>query len=35
MTDHHTHIGQFYDLYTSPSELMWVMDAVGVEHFAA
>ena len=35
MTDHHTHIGQFYDLYTSPSELMCVMDAVGVEHFAS
>ena len=35
MTDYHTHIGQFYDLYTSPSELMWVMDAVGVEHFAS
>ena len=35
MTDHHTHIGQFYDLYTSPSELMREMDAVGVEHFAS
>ena len=35
MTDHHTHIGQFYDIYTSPLELVQVMDAVGVEHFAS
>ena len=34
MTDHHTHIGQFYDIYTSPSELIHVMDSVGVERFA-
>ena len=34
MTDHHTHIGQFYDIYTSPSELIRVMDSVGVEQFA-
>lgn len=35
MTDHHTHIGQFYDIYTSPLELVQVMDAVGVELFAS
>ena len=35
MTDHHTHIGQFYDLYTSPSELVRVMDEVRVEYFAS
>ena len=34
MTDHHTHIGQFYDIYTPPVELMRIMDAVGVERFA-
>ena len=34
MTDHHTHIGQFYDLYTSPSELVRMVDVVGVEQFA-
>lgn len=34
MTDHHTHIGQFYDIYTSPSELIHIMDSVGVERFA-
>ena len=34
MTDHHTHIGQFYDIYTSPSELIRIMDSVGVEQFA-
>jgi len=34
LTDHHTHIGQFYDIYTSPSELIRIMDSVGVEQFA-
>lgn len=34
MIDHHTHIGQFYDLHTSPSELIRIMDSVGVEQFA-
>lgn len=34
MTDYHTHIGQFYDIYTSPSELIRTMDSVGVERFA-
>jgi len=34
MTDHHTHIGQFYDIYTPPSELIRFMDSVGVGQFA-
>ena len=34
MIDYHTHIGQFYDFYTSPSELIHTMDSVGVERFA-
>ncbi len=34
MIDYHTHIGQFYDFYTSPSELIRTMDSVGVERFA-
>ena len=32
--DAHTHVGQFYDLYTSPSELKHFLDSVGVERFA-
>lgn len=34
MTDYHTHIGQFYDIYTSPEELLRILDAAGVERFA-
>ncbi len=34
MTDYHTHIGQFYNIYTSPSELLRIMDTAGVERFA-
>lgn len=34
MIDYHTHIGQFYDIYTSPSELIRVLDSVGVKRFA-
>lgn len=33
--DAHTHVGQFYDLYTSPTELKAFFDSVGVERFAA
>lgn len=35
MTDFHIHFGQFYDIYTSPAELLLIMDSVGVEHFAS
>lgn len=35
MTDYHTHIGQFYDLYTSPTDLIRIMDSVAVEYFAS
>lgn len=34
LIDHHTHIGQFYDFYTSPSDLIRIMDSAGVEQFA-
>ena len=34
MTDYHTHIGQFYNLYTKPSELVRIMDFVNMEYFA-
>lgn len=34
MIDFHTHIGNFFDLYTSPSKLTRVMDSVGAERFA-
>ncbi len=34
MIDYHTHIGQFYDIYTSPSEVVRIMDSVGVGQFA-
>lgn len=33
--DSHIHFGQFYDLYTSPTELKRFLDSVGVERFAA
>lgn len=33
--DPHIHFGQFYDLYTSPTELKRFLDSVGVERFAA
>lgn len=33
--DSHIHIGQFYDLYTSPTELKHFLDSVGVDCFAA
>ena len=32
--DAHIHIGQFYDLNTSPEELMAFLDSVGVKRFA-
>ena len=35
MIDAHIHIGQFYDLYTFPTELKHFLDFVGVERFAA
>ncbi len=35
MIDAHIHIGQFYDLFTSPLELRDCLDSVGVERFAA
>ncbi len=35
LIDSHIHIGQFYDLYTSPKELKQFLDAVDVERFAA
>lgn len=34
MNDFHIHIGQYNDLYTSPSELKDFLDSVGVEYFA-
>jgi predicted TIM-barrel fold metal-dependent hydrolase len=34
MTDYHTHIGQFYDIYTSPEDFVRIMDAVKMERFA-
>lgn len=33
--DSHIHFGQFYDLYTSSTELKNYLDSVGVERFAA
>lgn len=33
--DSHIHFGQFYDLYTSPTELKHFLDTVGVKCFAA
>ena len=35
LIDSHIHFGQFYDLYTSPTELKHFLDSVGVERFAA
>ena len=35
LIDTHVHFGQFYDLYTSPAELKYFLDSVGVERFAA
>lgn len=32
--DSHIHVGQFYDIYTSPRELVGFLDDVGVERFA-
>ena len=32
--DSHIHVGQFYDIYTSPRELVGFLDGVGVERFA-
>lgn len=34
-TDSHIHVGQFYDIYTTPAELIHYLDSVGVECFAA
>lgn len=34
MTDFHTHLGQFYHIYTSPADLLRIMDDVGVDKFA-
>ena len=34
LTDSHIHVGQYNDLYTSPSELKVFLDSVGVESFA-
>ena len=34
MTDAHTHIGQYYDLYTNPEGLVAFLDLVGVSRFA-
>lgn len=34
MTDFHTHLGQFYNIYTSPADLLRIMDDVGVDKFA-
>ena len=34
LTDSHIHVGQYNDLYTSPSELKEFLDSVGVESFA-
>jgi len=33
--DSHVHLGQFYNQYTSPTELRNFLDSVGVERFAA
>ncbi len=35
LLDSHIHLGQFYGLYTSPTELRTFLDSVGVERFAA
>ncbi len=35
MIDYHTHFGQFYDIYTTPTELIYMMDNVSAENFAA
>lgn len=35
LLDAHIHFGQFYDLYTSPTELKHFLDSVAVERFAA
>ena len=32
--DAHIHVGQFYDIYTSPKNLVDFLDDVGVERFA-
>lgn len=34
MADFHTHLGQFYHIYTSPADLLRIMDDVGVDKFA-
>lgn len=34
VVDSHIHVGQFYDIYTSPSQLLHFLDKVGVERFA-
>lgn len=34
MIDSHIHVGQFYDIYTSPTKLLRFMDSVGVGCFA-
>lgn len=33
--DSHIHVGQFYDIYTTPAELYEYLDSVGVKRFAA
>ena len=33
--DFHIHLGQFYNQYTSPTDLRDFLDSVGVERFAA
>ncbi len=35
LTDSHIHVGQFYHIYTSPDDLLRMMDNIGVNHFAA
>lgn len=34
LIDSHVHIGQYYHIYTSPQDLLQLLDAVGVEQFA-
>lgn len=34
LTDYHTHIGQYYNIYTTPEELVRVMDTSGIDRFA-